>query len=76
MVFFNHFDWILSLNLQLCINFPQILQVALDSLEVASEISRAMGQGATRCQMWSQGTPMNSPDPEACKLVSHLMPYV
>ena len=26
--------------------------------------------------MWSYGLPMNSPDPEASKLVSHLMPYV
>ena len=40
----KHFDYILSLDSQLCINFPQILQVPFDSFEVAFEISRAMVQ--------------------------------
>ena len=32
-------------------------------------------QGYTRSQMWSIGAPMNFPDPEDSKLVSHLMHY-
>ena len=32
-------------------------------------------QEANRCQIWSYGAPMSSPDPEDFKLVSHLVHF-
>ena len=50
------------------------LMTFLKSFDFSGHLKEVYGgQGATRCQMWSLGVPMNSPDPEASKLVSYLI---